>query len=307
MTDSVLVSVLMTCYNREGFIAESIETVLKSSFKDFELIISDDASTDNTIAVVKKYQQQDSRIKLYINEKNLGDYFNRNKVASYAKGKYIKYLDSDDQIAIDGLQIMLDAMEAFPQAGLGIAQFDTPENYKEGYPQCITPEQAYLEHYDGQGILRYGPTGTIIRRNVFFELNCFGTSRFLGDTEFWLKLASKYPIVKIQPGVVNWRIHDGQEYDIGHKHYAYLRQSYPIFINSLRSVNCPLRSEDIERIILRLKWKHARDILRLAIVKRRPILAYKIFRESDFGLKSLVRGLLTYNKVKKKFLKNDAG
>ena len=128
----------------------------------------------------------------------MGDYFNRNKVASYATGKYIKYLDSDDKIAVDGLQIMLAAMEAYPQAGLGIAQFDTPENYKQFYPECITPAQAYLEHFDGQGILRYGPTGTIIRREVFYELNCFGTSRFLGDTEFWLKLASKFPIVKIQ-------------------------------------------------------------------------------------------------------------
>ena len=305
MNENILVSVLMTCYNREDFIGEAIESVLASTYQNFELIISDDASTDNTIAIAKKFQQQDSRIQIFVNEKNLGDYFNRNKVASYATGKYIKYLDSDDKIAVDGLQIMLAAMEAYPQAGLGIAQFDTPENYKQFYPECITPAQAYLEHFDGQGILRYGPTGTIIRRDVFLKLNCFGTSRFLGDTEFWLKLASKFPIVKIQPGVINWRIHEGQEYGIGHKHYAYLRQSYPIFINSLRSSNCPLINEDIERIILRLKWKHARDILRLAIVKRRPVLAYKIFMESDFGLKSLFRGLLTYNKVKKKFLKNN--
>ena len=305
MNENILVSVLMTCYNREDFIREAIESVLASTYQNFELIISDDASTDNTIAIAKKYQQQDSRIQVFVNEKNLGDYFNRNKVASYAKGKYIKYLDSDDKIAVDGLKIMLAAMEAYPQAGLGIAQFDTPENYKFGYPECITPEQAYLEHYDGQGILRYGPTGTIIRRDVFLQLNCFGTSRFLGDTEFWLKLASTNSIVKIQPGVVDWRIHEGQEYEIGHKNFAYLRQSYPIFINSLRSASCPLKQEDVERIISRLKWKHARDILRLAIVKRKPFLAYTIFMESDFGIRGLLKGLLTYNKVKKNFLKNN--
>ncbi len=91
-----IVSILMTAYNREFFISMAIESVLNSTFKDFELIIVDDCSTDATVAIARKYEKLDSRIKLFVNEHNLGDYDNRNFAASVARGKYIKYVDSDD-------------------------------------------------------------------------------------------------------------------------------------------------------------------------------------------------------------------
>ncbi|MBK8712927.1 MAG: glycosyltransferase family 2 protein [Niastella sp.] len=93
-----LVSVLMTAYNRQQFIAEAIESVLASTYQNWELIIVDDGSKDDTVAVTKSYAEKDNRIHVYVNEKNLGDYPNRNKAAFYANGKYLKYLDSDDLI-----------------------------------------------------------------------------------------------------------------------------------------------------------------------------------------------------------------
>ncbi|HEV2714429.1 MAG TPA: glycosyltransferase family A protein, partial [Terriglobales bacterium] len=92
-----LVSVLMTAYNREKYIAEAIESVLASNFKDFELIIVDDCSKDRTAEIARRYTS-DSRVQVHVNEKNLGDYPNRNRAASLARGKYLKYLDSDDVI-----------------------------------------------------------------------------------------------------------------------------------------------------------------------------------------------------------------
>ena len=98
MEDRVpLVSVLMTAYNREKYIAEAIESVLASTYSNLELIIVDDCSKDNTLQIATNYQAKDDRIKVYKNEKNLGDYPNRNKAASYAKGKYLKYVDSGRQ------------------------------------------------------------------------------------------------------------------------------------------------------------------------------------------------------------------
>jgi glycosyltransferase involved in cell wall biosynthesis len=79
-----IVSVLMTSFNREKYIAEAIESVLASTYKDFELIIVDDVSTDATVAIAEKYAKQDGRIKVYKNQNNLGDYKNRNRAASYA-------------------------------------------------------------------------------------------------------------------------------------------------------------------------------------------------------------------------------
>src|SRR5690349_18425307 len=114
--ESPLVSVLMTSYNREKYIAEAIESVLASSYKNFELIIVDDCSRDKTVAIAKEYAAKDGRVKVFVNEKNLGDYPNRNQAASYAKGKYIKFLDADDLIYHYGLDVMVNYMERFPQA-----------------------------------------------------------------------------------------------------------------------------------------------------------------------------------------------
>ena len=105
------VSILTTVYNREKYLAACIESVLSSSYQDWELIIVDDVSKDTSLDIAKRYEQKDPRIKVYVNEKNLGDYPNRNKAASYAKGKYLKYLDADDLINPQGLEVMVHTME----------------------------------------------------------------------------------------------------------------------------------------------------------------------------------------------------
>ena len=68
--EAPLVSVLMTAFNRQNFIEEAIESVLSSTYTNFELIVVDDCSTDNTVAVAQKYAERDKRIKLFVNNKN---------------------------------------------------------------------------------------------------------------------------------------------------------------------------------------------------------------------------------------------
>ena len=89
--NSSLVSVLMTAYNRQQYIAEAIQSVIANTYQNWELIIVDDRSNGDTVAIAKKFAEKDNRIKVYINENNLGDYPNRNKAVSLAKGKYLKY------------------------------------------------------------------------------------------------------------------------------------------------------------------------------------------------------------------------
>ena len=108
MTNSLpLVSVLMTAYNREIYIAQAIESVLQSTYTNFELIIVDDGSTDSTLSIAKKYAEADERVYVYQNETNLGDYNNRNRAASLAKGMLYKYLDSDDVIYPCSIEIII--------------------------------------------------------------------------------------------------------------------------------------------------------------------------------------------------------
>src|SRR5579885_2164555 len=94
MNSAVSISVCLPSYNGERFIAETIQAVLNQSFNDFELIVCDDCSMDDTVRVVRTFN--DPRIRLLQNEKNLGMGGNWNRVLSLSRGKYVKLLCEDD-------------------------------------------------------------------------------------------------------------------------------------------------------------------------------------------------------------------
>lgn len=203
-----VVSVLMTAYNRDKYIAEAIESVLTSIYKDFELIIVDDGSTDTTVAIARQYEAKDTRIKVYINENNLGDYPNRNKAATYAKGRYIKYHDSDDIMYPHCLEVMVGSMEKFPEAGFGLS---AKSDSLVPYPVSIPPRQIYLEHFHDYGHFDRAPGSGIIRRDVFEKVGGFSGKRHIGDTELWFTIAQRHNMVKF-PGDLYWsRIHTNSE------------------------------------------------------------------------------------------------
>lgn len=104
------VSIIMPSYNTASFIAESIQSVLAQSYKDWELIIVDDCSPDNTDEVVKPYLS-DERIKYIKNEKNSGAAVSRNRALREAKGKWIAFLDSDDLWMPEKLEKQISFME----------------------------------------------------------------------------------------------------------------------------------------------------------------------------------------------------
>ena len=105
-----LVSIIMPSYNTAEYIAESIQAVLFQSHQNWELIIVDDCSTDNTDEVVKPYLA-DERIKYLKNEKNSGAAVSRNRALREAKGKWIAFLDSDDLWMPDKLSKQIKFME----------------------------------------------------------------------------------------------------------------------------------------------------------------------------------------------------
>ena len=89
-----LVSVIMPSYNTARFIGNSIKSVLNQTYTNWELIIVDDCSTDNTDEVVENFK--DKRIKFFKNKKNYGAAFSRNRALKLAEGRWIAFLDSDD-------------------------------------------------------------------------------------------------------------------------------------------------------------------------------------------------------------------
>ena len=106
-----LVSVIMPNFNSNKFIGDAISSVINQVFKSLELIIIDDNSTDNSLKIIKKFQNQDERIKLIKLNSNKGPGFARNEGLKVALGKYITFLDSDDLWKIDKLKIQIPIME----------------------------------------------------------------------------------------------------------------------------------------------------------------------------------------------------
>jgi glycosyltransferase involved in cell wall biosynthesis len=242
MSEQPLVSVLMTAYNRSRFIPDAIRSVLASTMPDFELVIVDDASTDDTVAVARSFERSDPRIRVHVNERNLGDYANRNRAASLARGRYLKYLDSDDVMYPWCLTAMTSAMEAHPEAGFGLSSIQDPSGH---YPICIGPRDIYLEHIRGFGHFDRSPGSAIVRRSVF-ESECgFSGRRLIGDLELWLRLARTQSMVKFPAGLMWTRSHEGRE---SSSDYAidYDRMRREVFLEALSHPDCPLSQSERE-------------------------------------------------------------
>lgn len=105
-----LVSIIMPSYNTASYISESINSVINQTYKNWELIIVDDSSTDNTDEIVSKFLN-DERIKYLKNDKNSGAAISRNKALREAKGKWIAFLDSDDLWIPEKLEKQINFME----------------------------------------------------------------------------------------------------------------------------------------------------------------------------------------------------
>ena len=91
-----LVSIIMPCYNAERYIAQSIESVLAQTYQNWELLITDDCSTDNSVKVATKSSLQDDRIDLLVPDEHQGIARTRNMSISRARGRFVAFLDSDD-------------------------------------------------------------------------------------------------------------------------------------------------------------------------------------------------------------------
>ena len=266
-SSSPLVSVLMTAYNREKYISEAIESVLSSTFTDFELIIVDDCSVDNTLDIAKNYESQDNRIVVYQNGKNLGDYPNRNVAASYAKGKYLKYIDADDMVYKHGLELMVKNMQIFPDAGWGVMSLIQDDDRIFPFQlSCIeTYQRNYLNkspYVNNSGIFLKAPLSAIIKKEAFFFVRGFKPIRHFGDSDLWHRLAMYYPVVLMQDGLVWWRGHDDQEAVKRKSNYSIYFETVNNFIENINHQDCPLTQSDKLEVIKKLNNKKLKVLLR---------------------------------------------
>jgi len=282
------ISILTTVYNREKYLVACIDSVLASSYQDWELIIVDDVSTDTSLAIAKSYEKKDARIKVYVNDKNLGDYPNRNKAASYAKGTYLKYLDADDIIYPHGLEIMVNTMEQFPEAALGISQ-KVVEDVKP-YPFIMQPKETFRREFLMRGVLGLGPTGTIIRRDIFEKLGGFTGTSYIGDTELWYKLALVYPVVKMQEELIFWRQHDQQQIFMEQLDFNLTGLRYNHQLLALKQAKKLFTPNEYEIALKKIDKRFSRNLLRY-ILQGHFNTANKVRKSCNLSWKNILQAI----------------
>ena len=248
------VTVLMTAYNREDYIAEAIESVLAQTFTDFELIVVDDGSKDRTIEVVKRYLA-DPRVRLVQNEKNLGDYPNRNYASTLVQSEFMKYHDSDDVMYPHCLEIMVNALQAHPSAAFALSRSGAWPG--GAVPMLLTPRMCYQREFLGFGLFNQGPAGALFRTKAFVELGRFPQIGSQSDALFWINACAKKSVVLTQGDLFYYRVHPGQELSATGP-YALAKFEGTMF-RALDSPDCPLDPEEREQ---------ARRNLATAFIKR---------------------------------------
>ena len=288
MTSIPTVSVLTTCYNREAYLAATIESVLAQSFSDYEYIIVDDCSADSTYEIAKRFEKQDSRIKVYKNETNLGDYPNRNKAASLARGKYLKYIDSDDVLYPHALEVCVHYMDQHPNVGLGLTKRHSQE---KPLPELLQPKESFQKHFLEQGLFGNAPGSVVIRRETFDNLGAFSGKRLIGDFEMWLKIASHSPVLLL-PGFIHWdRKHADQQSACDDIFYATLR--HDTAMHALAQDSCPLDARDQKAAIDRLQHQAATDAIRFGLRYLSPFKAARFVRDTKCKLSNLLQVALS--------------
>ena len=142
-TSSPKISVILPAYNEEKYLEESVQSVLNQTFEDFELIIINDCSTDNTLKLMKRLQKKDKRIVLMDNKKNLGGSETMNNGLKIAKGKYVALFCADDISHPKRFEVQFNYLEKNPhiflvgssaiyinEKGRKIRRFRKYDNYK---------------------------------------------------------------------------------------------------------------------------------------------------------------------------------
>jgi len=220
-----ILSVCIPTYNGEKYIDECLNSILNQSISvDFEVIIVDDSSTDNTYEIVKKYANKDVRIKVFQNQTRLGLVKNWNKCFYYASGNWIKFLFQDDVLKPTCLEKMLNKTsnsdfiicerEFIYEKDVLPYIKDWCENQclrlrNISHEEFITPKFISDQIIKRCGCNFFGePTSVLIKRELCFNYPFFNYNMVqICDLEYWTRLSTNIGLVYIPEELVSFRVH----------------------------------------------------------------------------------------------------
>lgn len=215
------VSVIVPNYNYGRFLKQRLETILVQTFQDFELILLDDCSTDDSREVMEAYVRHPKVSHVVMNDRNTGSPFVQwERGLQLAAGEYVWIAESDDYASPVFLETAMRAFEAHPKAVIAAvcSQFvdkdgaDVRGDYDgvslDGTVRCHASE-AYIRHNLYWGATIYNASGVVFSREAYTRIGkAYTTMRYSGDYMFWTELAGLGSVIKIHQRLNFFRQHE---------------------------------------------------------------------------------------------------
>ena len=200
----------MRTHNSQAFLVEAIESVLNQTYPDWELILSDDASTDRTLEIAQLYASKHERVKLLTGQ-HLGAVGNINRCLKAASRPWVAVLDSDDVALPDRLEVTLRAAEASPDVVLWGGGVTLINRYGRPMRRALVGPRSQEEYeqyiYDGRIIFFMSPT-VMYRRDLALELGGYDEAMDgAEDVELMTRLAERGPVIALNRDLALYRIH----------------------------------------------------------------------------------------------------
>ncbi|GDX62476.1 hypothetical protein LBMAG34_0100 [Candidatus Saccharibacteria bacterium] len=209
MTD--LISVIMPVYNSEKYLAESIESILKQSYKNFELIIINDGSSDESLNIINKYNKKDKRI-VVINQNNRGIVESLNTAIEKSRGKFIARMDSDDICVIDRFKEQVSFLENNNKVGLVAGWVKLiDEDGKDLAHEWAEDRKAQTEEEIKAMMTKTNCVAhpTVMVRTELMKKYKYREQKGGEDYDLWLRMLSDGVIIsKVKKNLLKYRIHD---------------------------------------------------------------------------------------------------
>lgn len=216
-----LVSICIPAYNAGNTIRDTLNSLLMQSYENFEIIVSDNASTDETLKIVSEFK--DSRIRVYRNEVNIGGEANFNRCLQLSSGKYTAIFHADDIYEPNMLEMQVCFLEANPKAGAAFTQASLINESGVNIGKINSPKDfnsaTYLYSFETifRALLRHSNflicPSAMVRTNIyqdemkFWRWELFGSS---ADLDMWLRIAQRYPVCILPIPLMRYRISNSQ-------------------------------------------------------------------------------------------------
>lgn len=216
MNNQPKISVCIPVFNGARYITAAVNSVLCQTFQDFEIVIVDNASTDQTVTLAQQLAVHETRVRVFCNASNLGLAGNLNRCAELARGQFIKYLCVDDLLLPDCLALLVRGLQAHPEAVLacggrisitdegkafGLRHYAAQDGVVPG--NMVISRCLYSRNYIGE------PTAVLFRK-ADMQFGFREELPQLMDMELWLRMLQKGSLLNIAAPVCSIRFHAGQ-------------------------------------------------------------------------------------------------